>query len=160
MYRFAEDHRSYVHDADQTLNSVIFLLYDGEEMVSSPSGSVFVDESSHPKPSKLTVNDLLNSRYVISIGFIEASLISRSRVTLPPAVLRHESKNVTDVEGELRSRSSLFRGAFSTDQNMMTSSNGKIFRITLCVEFTGPRWIRRTKAIDAELWCFLLSASE
>ena len=47
-------------------------------------------------------------------------------------------------------------------QNMMTSSNGKIFRVTgpLCGEFTGPRWIPRTKASDAELWCFLWSAPE
>ena len=41
---------------------------------------------------------------------------------------------------------------------MMTSSNGNIFRVTghLCGEFTGPRWIPRTKASDAELWCFSL----
>ena len=40
---------------------------------------------------------------------------------------------------------------------MMTSSNGNIFRITgpLWGEFTGHRWIPRTKASDAELWCFL-----
>ena len=40
---------------------------------------------------------------------------------------------------------------------MMTSSNGHIFRVTghLCGEFTCPRWIPRTKASDAELWCFL-----
>ena len=39
---------------------------------------------------------------------------------------------------------------------MMTSSNENIFRVTghLCGEFTGPRWIPRTKASDAELWCF------
>ena len=39
---------------------------------------------------------------------------------------------------------------------MMTSSNGNIFRVTghLCGKFTGPRWISRTKASDAELWCF------
>ena len=45
---------------------------------------------------------------------------------------------------------------------MMTSSNGKIFRVTghLCREFTDPRWIPHTKASDAELWCFLWSASE
>ena len=45
---------------------------------------------------------------------------------------------------------------------MMTSSNGNIFRVTghLCGEFTGPRWIPRTKASDAVLWCFLWSASE
>ena len=45
---------------------------------------------------------------------------------------------------------------------MMTSSNGNIFRVTghLYGEFTGPRWIPRTKASDAELWCFLWSESE
>ena len=42
---------------------------------------------------------------------------------------------------------------------MMTSSNGNIFRVTghLWGEFTGHRWILRTKASDAELWCFLWS---
>ena len=45
---------------------------------------------------------------------------------------------------------------------MMTSSNGSIFRATgpLCGEFTGPRWIPRTKASDAALWCFLWSTHE
>ena len=45
---------------------------------------------------------------------------------------------------------------------MMTSSNGNIFRVTgfLCGEFTGPRWIPRTKASDLELWCFLWSMPE
>ena len=40
----------------------------------------------------------------------------------------------------------------------MTSSNGNIFRVTghLCGEFTGPRWIPRTKASDAELLMFSL----
>ena len=47
-----------------------------------------------------------------------------------------------------------------SEENMMTSSNGNIFRVNgpLCGEFTGHRWIARTKANDAELWCFLLSA--
>ena len=42
-------------------------------------------------------------------------------------------------------------------QIMMTSSNGNIFRVTghLSREFTGPRWIPRTKASDAGLWYFL-----
>ena len=46
--------------------------------------------------------------------------------------------------------------------NMMTSSNGNIFRVTghLCGEFIGPRWIPRTNASDADLWCFLWSAPE
>ena len=41
--------------------------------------------------------------------------------------------------------------------HMMTSSNGNIFRVTgpLCGEFTGHRCNPRTKASDAELWCFL-----
>ena len=45
---------------------------------------------------------------------------------------------------------------------MMTSSNGNIFCVTghLCGEFTGPRWIPRTKASHAELWCFLWSVPE
>ena len=36
------------------------------------------------------------------------------------------------------------------------SSNGNISRVTgpLRGEFTGHRWIPRTKASDAELWCF------
>ena len=40
----------------------------------------------------------------------------------------------------------------------MTSSNGNIFRVTghLCGEFTGYRWILRTKASDVELWCFFI----
>ena len=46
--------------------------------------------------------------------------------------------------------------------NMMTSSNGIIFRVTgqFCWEFNGNRWIPRTKASDAELWYFLWSAPE
>ena len=46
--------------------------------------------------------------------------------------------------------------------NMMTSSNGNIFRLTgpLFGEFTGPRWIPLTKASDAELWRILWSAPE
>ena len=45
---------------------------------------------------------------------------------------------------------------------MMTLSNGNIFRVTgyLCGEFTGYRWIPRTKGRDAELWCFLWSAPD
>ena len=45
--------------------------------------------------------------------------------------------------------------------DMITSSNGNIFRVTghMYGEFTGHRWIPRTKASDAELWCvFIISA--
>ena len=39
---------------------------------------------------------------------------------------------------------------------------GNIFRVTgpLCGEFTGHRWVPRTQASDAELWCFLWFALE
>ena len=51
---------------------------------------------------------------------------------------------------------------YCCEHYMMTSSNGNIFRVTghLCGEFTGSRWIPRTKASEAELWYFLWSASE
>ena len=41
---------------------------------------------------------------------------------------------------------------------MITSSNGNSFRATghLCGEFIGHRWNPRTKASDAELWCFFI----
>ena len=47
-------------------------------------------------------------------------------------------------------------------EHMMTSSNANIFRVTghLCREFTGHWWIPRTKASDAELWCFLWSTPD
>ena len=52
--------------------------------------------------------------------------------------------------------------ALHTHISMMTSSNGKNFRVTrlLCGEFTGERRIPHTKASDAELWCFLWSVLE
>ena len=53
-------------------------------------------------------------------------------------------------------------GTSSTAVDMMTASNGNTFRVTghLCGELTDPRRILRTKASDAELWCFLWYASE
>ena len=47
--------------------------------------------------------------------------------------------------------------AYWTD-DMMTSSNGNIFRVTgpLCGEFTAHRWIPITKASDAEIWMLSL----
>ena len=49
-----------------------------------------------------------------------------------------------------------------TLDDMMTSSNGNIFRVTgpLCGEFTGQRWIPLSQASDAEFWCLLWSAPE
>ena len=58
--------------------------------------------------------------------------------------------NLTDISAALLPRC-------LSNFSMMTSSNGNIFHVTgpLCGEFTGQRWILRTKASDAELWCFL-----
>ena len=54
------------------------------------------------------------------------------------------------------------QGSYVIQTNMMTSSNGNIFRVTglLHGEFTGHWWIPLTKASGAELWCFLWSAPE
>ena len=45
---------------------------------------------------------------------------------------------------------------FTNSFSMVTSSNGNIFRVTgpLCGEFTGHRWIPRTKASDADFDVF------
>ena len=47
-------------------------------------------------------------------------------------------------------------------QDMMTSSNGSIFRVTgpLWRESTGHRWISLTKVSNAELWCCFSCADE
>ena len=46
--------------------------------------------------------------------------------------------------------------------SMMTLSDGNIFHVTgpMCGEFTGQRWIPRTKVSDAELSRFLWYAPE
>ena len=52
-------------------------------------------------------------------------------------------------------------GTETTLEHTMTSSNGNISALPVlafvCWEFSGHRWIPRTKASDAELWCFLWS---
>ena len=70
---------------------------------------------------------------------------------------RHKIRNCLKFHNKIHNCSKLYEAEL-----MMTSSNGNIFRVTghLCWEFTGPRWIPRTKASDAELWCFLWSAPE
>ena len=49
-----------------------------------------------------------------------------------------------------------------TSHDDVIKINGNIFRVAgyLCGEFTGHRWILRTKASNAELWCFLSPAPE
>ena len=68
------------------------------------------------------------------------------------------------MNSEKTPHTSPLRGSYGASflNSMMTSSNGNIFRLTghLCGEFTGHRWIPRTKVRDAELWCFLWSAPQ
>ena len=74
----------------------------------------------------------------------------------------HVSSDILWAHGMLTLGSLMFRASTNTWQAMMTSSSGNILRVTghLCGEFTDPWWIPHTKASDAEVWCFLWSASE
>ena len=83
---------------------------------------------------------------VPSAGIIEWRLCKSRDISCGGIRLNHKKRQIS----------------FPCDFSMMTSSNGNIFRVTghLCGEFTGHRWIPRTKASDAELWCFLWSTPE
>ena len=63
----------------------------------------------------------------------------------------------SEVHGCNHAKVSLINFMVQTTVAMMTLSNGDIFRVTghLCGEFSGPRWIPRTKISDGKLWCFL-----
>ena len=72
------------------------------------------------------------------------------------ALMRHDSiPSGTIWYVESRSQKDI---PYTFPSFMMTSSNGTIFPVTghLCGKFTGLRWLPRTKASDAELWCFCL----
>ena len=70
------------------------------------------------------------------------------------------SSSTSFQSSHIRRGIGVFGFPFNSRRIMMTASNRNIFRVTgpLCREFTGVRWIPRTKASDAELWCFLWSA--
>ena len=70
-----------------------------------------------------------------------------SAVLLP---VRHRAMTWTKVD-------IIWLDPWEQTSSMMTSLNGNIFRVTghLSGEFTGSRWIPRTKASDAEVWCIL-----
>ena len=87
--------------------------------------------------------------------------------------LYHNSEPLllTAILGKIRSGYSSYWGRIKTVVSLqkrvssvviMASSNGNIFRVIdrLCGEFIGHRWIPRTKASDAELWCVIWSAPE
>ena len=85
----------------------------------------------------------------VSSGLLSYSLASMTEFRY--CTIRFHSLQILDIHINLNFKS-----------NMMRSSKGNTFCVTghLCREFTGPRWIPRTKASDAKLWCFLSSAPE
>ena len=108
-------------------------------------------------PGKYThgLQYLSTTSYKCYLSPLQSSLIPQSAVRASPdltasfmkhAVVTYNRESIPGQDYDL----------------MMTSSNGNIFRVTghLCGEFTGHRWIPRTKASDAELWCFLWCAPE
>ena len=73
----------------------------------------------------------------------------------------HSSYNTLDISRHYFSKNNSVKTHHSSPvtYDVMKWKN---FRVTghLCGESTGPRWIPHTKASDADLWCFLWSASE
>ena len=93
---------------------------------------------------------------------IQISQNSLPKVNIYEGLVRNRRQDIISTNNEWWPSSLTTFFTMPELHSMMTSSNGNIFRVTgnLCGEFTGPRWIPRTKASDAELWCFLWSASE
>ena len=71
-------------------------------------------------------------------------------------------RNATELKEKHRTVHENKKNIIRQSAYMMTSSNGIIFRVTdpLWGKSTGDRSTPLTKASDAELWCFLWSASE
>ena len=111
-----------------------------------------IDPPPPPPPPQMAVCRAHNRHKVLfyrsSWHYCNSSRRARCEVYMWVQILIQCSVSVTTV--------------FTFFNNMMTSSNGNIFRVTglLCGGFTGDRWIPRAKASDAWLWCFLWSAPE
>ena len=99
---------------------------------------------------ELKISRLLIHGLVIDISFPIQKLIS---ITNPWISNHDRSASLAFVRGMV---SSPHKGPVS---RKMFPFDGNIFRVTglLCGELAGGRWIPRTKASDAELWCFLWS---
>ena len=113
--------------------------------------------------SALLKNSLWPSDYLLQrsvsnlaqVGLLPDGIIK----PLPePTLTNHQWSPVIHPKQLMRDTSSITKISLKFTYLMMTSSNGNIFRVT--GHFTGHRWIPRTKASDAELWCFLWSAPE
>ena len=141
-----------------------------------PRGAVQkVCERVYPTPADGDYYGCNKSQYKATITYsgyvVEIMPLQTKRwvylITITGAVIMESCLRYKSLKLIWRSDTNIFRPRvleiLSTGQDiMMTSSNGNIFRVTghLCGEFAGPRWIPRTKASDAELWCFLWSVPE
>ena len=111
-----------------------------------PATSVNVRNTSDTKWQWLYINQKYNKRRKEIVIWKGCQHVKKSHHNRPAAQVK--------IDGQL----SVYK--FCSFFTMMASSNGNIFRVTvpLCGEFTGLRWIPRTKASDTELWRFLWSA--
>ena len=101
--------------------------------------------------------DVLTHCSVVALTIL-GSCCELSPITWTNAGLLSTDPNQTRSSSEIYIKTrNLFLTKMHRKTFMMTSSNRNIVRVTghLCGKFTGPRWISRTKASDAELWCFL-----
>ena len=104
---------------------------------------------------------LISQKVQWSHGTCIIRLIDFRLLTIYTPNLAHAPRYVVSLVSSkagtcfMAQRCLIIRSCINLD--MMTSSNGHIFRVTV-PKFTGHRWIPRTKASDAELWCFLWSA--
>ena len=104
---------------------------------------------------------LRKCKYIITVRVVISWYSTAYRTSVGCKSLFELTKDTSyfSLTGEL---CSVYDEELGEIKSMMTSSNGNIFHVTghLCGEFTGHRWIPRTKANDGELWCFLWSGLE
>ena len=86
----------------------------------------------------------------VDVGVLTAAVIG--------CALRSPERTVRDIIAWYRGTHDSVRGMHqTTSYHMMTSWKHFPRYWSFVVEFTGDRWIPRTKASDAGLWCFLWS---
>ena len=108
---------------------------------------------------------LLNPHYWLCDIHHESNFTASLQVTILYNVFESYTfkTSATSSRGQFVSNGDMWRSAeYNLHCVMMRSLNGNIFRVTghLRGEFPGLRWIPRTKASDAQLWCFLWSVSK
>ena len=164
-------HWCRIFEEDDLSWSNILLIIVHAIFVNNLKQTLLCMDHNHANCASVRISNSLfwtDSKTLIKIMFIfKAILCVTFKISLLFQVCftRENSRNffpnrtLTDSK---RQASRMDRHPTGSHFNMMTSSNGNIFRVTgpLCGEFTGHWWIPLTKACDAELWCFLRSAHE